>query len=532
VKKLILLLCTMIGLHGCGHQAADPGAGSSSRPVLPKRGGEATILLGSDFAGAWPTGLDPATDITGGANLSLMNAIYGGLLQVSADADGQNPQVIGVLAQNYEIKDDGKTIVLRLRQGVKFSDGTPFDAEAVRFNIERDLTSECTCAPTAWPFAPHNRVVSIDDHTVELHFSRPFGPAINSFPSTNLNWVVSPSALRALGEDKFKITPVGAGPFKVVTDQVNSKLVLERNPYYWQKDRPYLDRLTFQAVADDQVAYQAVLAGDAGAFEGMSTTPLIQQALDNKELTVTLQPATSPLVVQLNTRVPPFNNQVAREAIYYATNVEAIRVGLFHGWYPVSQSFTAPGGLFHHDTVPDYRTYDLAKARQAVKQAGGLSVTLGTLRSFVANQVITALQTQWKAAGIDVKVESYDLGTLIGHFQKGSWQAMLQTAGSYDPDAGTGLRFRFATDSVFSGVSDARLDQLVGDAAGTFDVQQRDILYQSLARYISDKAYAPFLVAQEPAQISRRIYGPGLTTKIPATMINTAVLWQDVWSEK
>jgi peptide/nickel transport system substrate-binding protein len=106
---------------------------------------------------------------------------------------------------------------------------------------------------------------------------------------------------------------------------------------------------------------------------------------------------------------------------------------------------------------------------------------------------------------------------------------MLQTAGSFDPEVGSGLRFRFGIGSPFSGVKDPQLDQLIASAVATFDPQQRDQLYLQAASYLGEKAYAPFLVAQGPAQVTRGIHGPGLTTRIPPILINTGILWQDVW---
>jgi peptide/nickel transport system substrate-binding protein len=106
---------------------------------------------------------------------------------------------------------------------------------------------------------------------------------------------------------------------------------------------------------------------------------------------------------------------------------------------------------------------------------------------------------------------------------------MLQTAGSYDPDAASGVSLRFRSGQIFSGVADPDLDQVLFDAAGEVDPQRRDALYQQAAARISDRAYAPFLFAFRPTQLTTRgIEGPGLTTRIPPILINTAVLWQDV----
>jgi peptide/nickel transport system substrate-binding protein len=116
------------------------------------------------------TRLDPATNITGGANLSLMNAIFGGLMQIVADEDGSHPRVVGVLAESFDMADGGRTLRIHLRQGVTFSDGTPFDAEAVRFNMERNLASPCSCSPKTWPWPQGDPVSVVDAHPAALHF--------------------------------------------------------------------------------------------------------------------------------------------------------------------------------------------------------------------------------------------------------------------------------------------------------------------------------------------------------------------------
>lgn len=524
ISPVVMAAALLPALYGCSRPGQDAGASSASAS-----GNELTVLLDAGYAGAWPGGLDPATSTTGRANLTLMNAVFGGLFQLTADADGSNARVAGVLARDYEVRDDGRTLVIHLRDGVRFTDGTPFDAEAVKFNIERDLTSPCTCAPTAWPWRREEPVTIPDPHTVVLHFTRPYGAVVNALPATNVNWIVSPTALAQIGEAQFRITPVGAGPFRIVSNQLSSKLVLERNPTYWQQGRPYLDKLVFQSIGGEQAAMQVLQAGDAQVYEGMTSTPLIEHAMQDAGLAVTQQPPTSPYVVQLNTAHPPFDDKRAREAIYYATDVEAIRTGLFRGWYPVSQSFTGPGGLFHHGTVPGYRGYDPARARAIVAELGGLHITLGTLRSFVAEQVTTALQSQWREAGIDVSIETHDFAVLIREFQVGKWDAMLQTAGSYDPEASGGVSFRFRSDQPFTGVHDPKLDALLLDAAASFDTHERDGLYLQAAHYISDNAYGPFLFAFASTQVfARDVSGPGLSTKIPAILVNTGIWWQDV----
>ncbi|MGH3318653.1 MAG: ABC transporter substrate-binding protein [Streptosporangiaceae bacterium] len=530
MAMLFLLVVSSVLLAACGGGAAKTsGSGGSNNATSgPQRGGEITVLEGSGYAGAWPTGLDPATNTNGAANQSYMSAIYGQLFQL-----GEGGKIVPDLATGYKFSDGGKTVSISLRKGVKFQDGTAFNAKAVAWNFKRDLKSPCTCSPKRlWPPLASQGITTPDDHTVVLHFKRPFAAVIHAFIDSNANWIASPAALAKMGEKKFKIKPVGAGPFEVVSDTLSSQLVLKRYDGYWKKGHPYLDKLTFKSIGGDQPAYQALLAGQAQAYEGMNTTPLIQQAQKNDRLTVTMEPPTSPYVIQLNTKAPPFDNKRAREAIYYATNTEAIRTHLFNGLYPVTQSFTGPGGLFFKPKVPGYRTYDLAKAKQIVKRLGGLQVDLFTIKNYIAEQVDKVLQSQWSKAGIKTTIHSYDLAQLIKEFQ-GNWEASLQTAGSWDPAAGVGVGFRFSSSSPFSGIHDPKLDKLLQRAAATLDKDKRGKLYAQAAKYISDHAYAPFLFAFAPANVvTKGAHGPGLTTKIPAVVVNPTVMWDSVWIPK
>lgn len=529
IQLMAALMAVALGATACSQQGASTEASPAAGP--PQRGGEITVLKDTSFDGSWPTGLDPATNNTGGANIAQMAAIYGGLFELAANDDGTGGKVVPNQAESFQYVDGGKTLKIKLRPGITFTDGTPLNADAVVTNMKRDMESTCTCRPI-WQLAKDGISAEGDD-TVVLKFTIPTASAVNNFPISNVNWIASPTALKQMGEDKFRLTPVGAGPFKVVSDQLSSVLALERNPTYFKKGLPYLDKLTFKSIGGDQAAYQALLAGQAEAFEGMTTTPLLDQASKNNKLQVTSQPPTSPYVVQLNTKIAPFNNEAARQAIYYATDFNAIAKGIFKGKYPVSQSFTAPGGLFYHQAVPGYRGPDLAKAKQLVQQAGGINIQLGTLADPVARAVNIALQTQWRAAGINVTIKDFQLNTLIQEFNGGKWQAMLQTAGAWDPASGVGVAFRFASTSPFTGVKDDHLDELLNQASAELDSAKRDQLYAEAGKYISDKAYAPFGLAFAPANLAvQGVHGPGLTTKIPPLVVNSGILWDEVWRAK
>ncbi|MEU2348904.1 ABC transporter substrate-binding protein [Modestobacter sp. NPDC049651] len=522
----------VVFLTACGGSGDSGSSSSADKPAGdPVAGGDLTVLEDASFAGSWPAGLDPATNTTGGSNIAMNQAIFGGLFLLKADDDGSNAEVTPNQAESYQISDDGTQFTVKLRDGIKFSDGTALDAEAVRWNWDRDLNNPCTCKPT-WPLA-QNGIEVVDPLTIRLTFTRPYPAILASFPAANVNWIASPAAVQKQGEDDFKINPVGAGPFTVVSNQLSSSLQLAKNPNYFKDGLPYLDKLTFQSIGGDQPAYQALQAGQAQAYEGLNTTPLLEQAQKSGDLQVTIQPATSPYVIQLNTKIAPFNDAKAREAIYRATDFEAINKGVFKGKYDVSQSFTGPGGKFYEKDVEGYPEFDLAKAKQLVQELGGLTVNLGTISNYVATQINTALQTQWEAAGIKVTINDYQLSGVIQQFTGGQWQAMLQTAGAWDPAAGVGVGFRFASGVPYSGVNDPALDELLNNAASTVDEKQRADLYRQAGELIAKNFYAPFGLAFAPANLAAKgVHGPGLTTKIPPILVNSGVIWDEVWRQK
>jgi peptide/nickel transport system substrate-binding protein len=513
-----LIAALALVLAACGASKAPPTSTSTS----PHHGGSLTVLEGSTYAGAWP-GLDPATDTDGAANQSFMDAIYGELFELTKDG-----HETGDLATGYSFSNGGKTVNITLRKGITFSDGTPLNAAAVVYNWTRDLKSTCSCKPIFDQKAPPV-IKATGPYSVSLTLTYVDAPFINALQGDVFNWIASPTAIKKMGEKAFAIKPVGAGPFTVVTDVPDSLLVLKRNPHYWQKGLPYLDKLTFKPVASDEAALTALESKAGQAYEGMSTPQLVK-AFKAKFLT-TPEPSTSPYDIQLNTFAPPFNNIKAREAIYYATNTALLDKSLFGDTYPVGQSFTAPAGLFYEKTVPGYLTYNLAKAKALVKSLGGLKITLGTLSTPVANEVDSALRTMWEAAGIKVTLASWDLTGLIAQFTGGKWQSMLQTAGAFDPGTGVGVGFRFMSTSPFTGVKDPKLDAMLEAAGATTNAAQRKKYYDEAAAYIAREAYGPFLFPIAAYNIADHgVGGPGLTSPLPVTDVNPEILWQYVYN--
>jgi peptide/nickel transport system substrate-binding protein len=492
------------------------GGATANAAGAPKSGGTMTVLESSDAA-SWASGLDPATDTSDLADAPFMNAIYGQLFE-----QGNNGAAVPELATSYAFSNGAKTLTIHLRQGVKFSDGTPFNASAVAFNIRRDLDPKnaCICDSSF----PVSTVTTPDAHTVVLNLTKPFSPVVDAFPGEAPNWIASPTALSKMGETTFANTPVGAGPFEVVSDTVNSVLALKKNPTYWQTGHPYLDGLTFKSVGTDENGYEAVVANSAQMAENVATESLIPPASKQLQITeVTGRMAVG--AVQLNTTVAPFNNIKAREAIYYATDAGAISKALSSGQGKVIESPSLPGNPFYQPTVPGYRTLDLAKAKALVTQLGGLSVDLGTPNG-AAQELSVALQSEWAAAGIKVNLTVFpSIVPLLDAYKANTWQALSQGAGGINPANGTGGSYwRYYSTGPFTGIKDPKLDALINAAAATTSTAKQVSIYKQIDKYLSDNALLPFLyLAPLHNLASKSAQGPGVSTPLEFPK------WQDVW---
>jgi peptide/nickel transport system substrate-binding protein len=454
-------------------------------PAASHQGGSLTDLEAQGFLGTW-TGFDPAITTSQSA---FESEVYGGLFDL-----GPHETIVPDLATGYKLTDGGLTLTINLRHGVTFSNGDPFNASVVEFNIKRYLDPSLPNASLSIAGWPMSSVATPDNYTVVVHFSRVYAPIVYELAQSSFNDMLDPVALQKMGETAYNLTPIGAGPFTVSSDKPSANLVLKRNPHYWKAGYPKLDTLNVETVANDESAYEAIQAGQAQIYEGLGTLGLVAQAKKSSQVNLYTIPATSPYVLQLNTSKPPFNNLEAREALYYATDSASINKHIFGNHYSLTQSPTGPGGLFYEPKVPGYRTYDLAKAKSLVKQlGGGMNISLGTIALQLAQETDEALQSQWAQAGIHTSLTQLNLTSLIGQFRSGDWNVMLQEAGAYDPALVLGIGFRFGSTSPFTGVHDPKLDSMMNQAEATFDKAQRAADYKQVFKYISDQAYAIFM---------------------------------------
>jgi peptide/nickel transport system substrate-binding protein len=469
-----------------GGQAAVQASGAGA--LQPKSGGSITALMNGL---QWPT-LDPLHDY---ADPALLSSIFGQLF-----APGPNDTLTPDLALKYTTSSDGKTINIFLRPNVKFTDGTPFNAAAVVFNFDRLLipSNGCGCYGNIKVIQSVKAVGALD---VQLKLSAADAPLVSSFLDNSPDWIASPTALRTMGEAAFGQKPVGAGPFEVVSNAASAKLVLKRNPGYWQQGRPYLDGVTFLSTSSDEADIEAMQSGQ-GNLSWVQDISLVEQARTTSGLTVHDEPATTVDMITLNGTIAPFNNIEAREAVDYATNPSAIVASLDHAAYPTIEGLTAPGLLFYEKNVPGYEGYNLAKAKALVRQLGGLSVTLIGFNSPSQSLEAQAVAAQWSAAGIKVTVKADSLTQVLSLQSSNSVQALDLGWGS-QPDPGImDATLLHSGSPIVTFTKIPEMDTLIDEFNSTLGDAARQKLYDQLNALVATQFVAVPLYAKPMYMVS------------------------------
>ena len=413
-----------------------------------------------------------------------MNAVYGELFHRNPDGS-----VVPSLAQSYNLSQDGLTLTVTIRDGVKFQDGTDFNANAVLEQWKRalDPANSCGCRGSFTAV----KSVEASGKNVIMNLSRPDPTIVQSIIGQQLNWVPSPAAYAATTRQQFGLKPVGAGPFQVVSQTPGSELILKKFDGYWKKGTPKLGSLTFINLGDDQSAYAALQAGSVQLVLGITSANILERAGLDYQLSNT--PGVAPYQLLFNTTKPPFNDIRARQAVAYVTMPDLVLKASSPGFGELTQTPSGPGGLYYQRDVKGTITYDVEKAKALVKELGGLQVLL----NYPTNSPIylsgsQALGTMWQAAGIQVLLAPWLPATSAQANASGNWTMQFTTAGGFDPSAGlTGFANRYGVNGSLSDrKNDPALEDMIAKAAVELDSAKRGEIVKSIYEYLNKQAYS------------------------------------------
>lgn len=471
-----------VAMLGLGVSSASV-ASAQPKSSAVEKGGTATIVIASGGFASWPS-LDPLT--AGPAEGALLGAVYGRLFAYAPHA-----KVVGQLATGSQWADKNTVFKIFLRHGMKFSDGTPFNAAAVQFNLQRDFDPKNACACLA-NFGAVKSVTTNGNFEVDLHLAKPFAPLLGAFVDAAPDFMVSPTALKREGTAKFATVPVGAGPFEVQSNSVSTKLVMVRNPHYYVSGQPYLKSLVVETSANDTSTFESLQSGAGQILEGVTTNSILQQAKQAGDQVVNL-PSTSVWSLQFDTFDAPTNNLAVRQAIEYATPTSIIDKTMYSNSYPKEEGPTTVNDEFHNASIPGYPTYNLAKAKALVKKVGGITLNLLTGSPLQEQQMYQIMEQSWTKAGIKVAKleEAPTVQVLFSSVQSHKYNIFLSFDGGFDDSIS--LTNAFAGNGTDTLVNDPILNRLFQQAQGQQNTAKRAAEMKQLIDRIIDQGYAYFM---------------------------------------
>lgn len=468
VRRGRLQMGVVAGLVAAVVLAACSG-GSGSGGGEPQAGGELTV-----GGGIAPT-LDPAK---GSANTMALAgyAIYDTLMIVEELGDEPAPNI----AESLEPNDDSTEWTLTLRPDLRFSDGTDFDAEAVKYNMDRHIDPDVASTAAAL-LSPVEEVSVVDDLTVLFEMSEPFA----NFPyalaydgSGTAGYIASPTALEEHGED-YTAHAAGAGPYMVESWAPDRDTVLVRNPHFWNNDEqePYLDKVTITNIEEEQARLQALQAGDID-YAAFTDPAIMLQAQNDGQLNFVQGVGADQESIILNMNRPPFDDIRMRQAVSLAVNRQEIVDLTKEGMAEPAVNLFPAGDPYENDNAQ--LEYDLDEAKRLVAEyeadTGNDASFTYTCRPTV--NTTDVIERQLSAAGMTVRAEVPESATAVAAYFSGDYQATCWAmAGFLTPDQLPYRFFHSGGDLNTQGYANSDFDALVEQARGSLDPEERKDLW-------------------------------------------------------
>ncbi|MBV7397200.1 ABC transporter substrate-binding protein [Mameliella sediminis] len=466
---------------------------------------------------AEPKALDPAA-VTAVNDFRILMNVYDGLVRYK---DG-TLEVEPALATGWTISEDGTEYTFTLREGVSFHDGSPFDAEAVKFNFDRMLKEDHPYHdtgpfPLAFFFSAVEEVEVVDATTVKFTLNAPYAPFLSNLAyPTGL--IVSPAAVMQHGAE-FGRNPSGTGPFKFAEWRSNEAVVIEANPDYWD-GAPGLQAVVFRPITDANTRTAEMLAGGIDLM--VEVPPVALSEFQGADYAVHEQAGPHVWFLILNAKDGPFANKKVRQAANYAINKSAIVNDVLEGTAAVAAGPTPPAFAWAYNEDLEPYPYDADKARALLAEAGAegaeltFFVTEGGSGMLDPIAMGTAIQADLEAVGFDVKIETYEWNTFLGEVNPGlSGKAdMAEMAWmTNDPDTLPFLALRTEAWPDKGGFnsgyySNPKVDELLEAARVATDQAERARLYKEMQVIVQDDAPWVFVANwKQNAVTSARVEG-------------------------
>jgi ABC-type transport system substrate-binding protein len=480
-------LALVVVLTACGGAGGSNAGGTAAG--TPREGGTLRVAYGYN-----PSSLDPYTG-NSGADHVVLYPLYDTLVDYTSGDLKPEPG----LAESWE-QPDPKTLVLHLRQGVTFHDGTPFDAPAVKFNIERGKAAGSNVKAD---LASVDTVEVVDEHEATLHLNRPDASLLLVL-ADRPGMMVSPTAYQASGAD-FARNPVGTGPMKFVSWESGAKVTMARYDGYWDKKKIHLDGLEFSIIPEADTALNALRSGQQDV-----TLQVQPQAVATLKNDSTLHVDVSPTVLHdifyLDMSVAPFNNPDVRRAFNLAIDREALLKASYFGLGEVARQ-PLPSDHWSHSTELDHSyTRDVHQAKALLAKAGyadGLTVSTLLYPTTADVRRGEILKSQLAEAGITLELVPTELTQAVQEFFNQRKYPMFLSSWTGRPDPATTFTLLFSETGYYNAGHAAApaVDAAVAEANSLSKTDERQKPLAEAAKLVNDQAlyvplvFRPFIVA-------------------------------------
>jgi len=404
-------------------------------------------------------------------------------------------EVVPSLAKDWEKKDDGKTWTFQLEEDVKFHDGEPFNAEAVKSNFDRVTDDKKNLARYSLIGPYLDEVTTDGQNEVTFHLNKSMAPFLNLLAQPSGSTIISPKMIEE-DEESIKENPVGTGPYEIKDWSPTGDTVFEANTEYWG-DEPQVDKITWKSVPENSARATMLENGEADIIVNVLDTDI--DRLDGMDdIRVKTKPLNRALYVGVNTEYEPFKSKEARQALNYAINKEELAEDLYKGEVTVSTAAVSEQVNMHSD-VGAY-PYDKEKAKELLEEAG---VEDGTEARLIAAENVTRdhrageyVQNSLQEIGLDVKYQEVELSDYLSRLENpDEYELFLRGSlpSSNDIHDLFSDELDSKSDNNYSRYSSSEVDDLISKGAQEMDESNRKEIYKESLETIKEDAPWIFL---------------------------------------
>jgi peptide/nickel transport system substrate-binding protein len=429
------------------------------------------------------------------------------------------------LAESWQ-QPDAKTLVMKLRRGVKFHDGTDFNAEAAKFNFNRMKTEPKSVRKGE--VASIESVDVVDAYTIKINLRRP-DAALLATLTDRAGMMVSPKVAQERGSElERNAKGAGTGPFEFVEWVKDDHLLIKRNDSYWNtQGGPYLERIRYRPIPDDTVKLQSLQSGEIDVIDYVQPRDVAAVKTD-RNVVVLEVPSLAAFAYQLNMTRPPFNVKALRQAVAHALDLEQIVKGVWLNVGTPANGPVPPTSWAYDRTIPFIKR-DLAKAKAKLVEGGkpgGFAFTITTANIPINVQEAEVIQAQLGEAGMSVKIKLVDAATQLSDGNSKNFDMIsYQWSGRPDPDGNTYQFFR-TTPGIslnWSGISNPQIDALLDKTREVSSQPERKKLFSELTKILQDELPMVYIVHPiEPKAFGLRVQG---YEPVPDGMMRFRTVW-------